>query len=456
MQPGQTPEPKRLVPLILYLLFFSVLNETMFNVSTPKIAEQFQLNAAGVSWVMTMFLVFFGIGSVIFGRLSDLYSLRLLIMIGVVIYAVGSILGFAVQFSYPLVVVARAIQGIGASALPALIFAAVARYFAAEARGRIFGLITSTVSVGIGLGPIIGGFVSGAFGWAYLFLIPLLSLLALPLISRELPAEPRRPGTIDLVGAVLVALTVGTLVLYLNVSTWYYLAAFLIFLAGFIVRIRTAAEPFIKPSLFANQRFRSGLIVGFSLFSVVIGNSFLVPLMLHSVHQFDTGQIGLLLFPGAISAVFFGPIAGTLADRRGNNLVMLIGLMLLSLSLVIMALLLGLSPLVVGGALLLSNIGFTLFQIALVNNVSQTLPEQDSGTGMGLFNLVNIISGAVGTALVGKILAGAWLDRALVPTFSHPNSAVYSNVLLGFTLIVVLCSLYYFSSYRTVAVKQPA
>jgi MFS transporter, DHA2 family, metal-tetracycline-proton antiporter len=61
---------KTIVPWILYLLFFSVLNETVFNVSTPKIAEQFSLSASGVGWVMTIFLVFFGIGSVIYGKLS--------------------------------------------------------------------------------------------------------------------------------------------------------------------------------------------------------------------------------------------------------------------------------------------------------------------------------------------------------------------------------------------------
>lgn len=102
-------------------------------------------------------------------------------------------------------------------------------------------------------------------------------------------------------------------------------------------------------------------------------------------------KIGLLLFPGAISAVFFGPIAGTLADRRGNTFVVLIGLLLLTARMVVMALLLGLSALVVGAALLLTNIGFTMFQIALVNSVSQTLPDHETGTG---------------TALVGKVLAG--------------------------------------------------
>src|SRR2546421_4441516 len=178
---------KKLVPWIIYLIFFAVLNETVFNVSTPMIAKQFSLTPSGVSWMMTIFMVFFGIGSVIYGKLSDIYSLRSLIIIGIVIYNVASIMGFALQFSYPLVIVARAIQGIGASAIPALVFVVVARYFAESERGKIFGFITSTVSLAIGLGPVIGGFVAGTFHWAYLFLIPLLILISIPFFRRELP-----------------------------------------------------------------------------------------------------------------------------------------------------------------------------------------------------------------------------------------------------------------------------
>ena len=66
----------RLLPWIIYLICFAVLNETVFNVSTPKISQQFNLSPAGVSWIMTIFLVFFGIGSVIYGKLSDIFSLK--------------------------------------------------------------------------------------------------------------------------------------------------------------------------------------------------------------------------------------------------------------------------------------------------------------------------------------------------------------------------------------------
>ncbi len=448
MSEQNTRSMKNIVPWIIYLIFFAVLNETVFNVSTPMIARQFSLTPSGVSWMMTIFMVFFGVGSVIYGKLSDLYSLRRLIIIGIVIYNTGSILGFALRFSYPLVVAARAIQGIGASAIPALIFVVVARYFADSERGKIFGLIMSTVSFGIGLGPVVGGFVASQLHWSYLFLIPVLILISIPPLVRILPEEPRREGTVDLPGAVLVALTVGALVVYLNFSKWYYLAGFLVVLGLFILRTLTATDPFIKPSLFRNTKFRNGVIVGFCLFSIVIGIFFLIPLMLNDVYGLDTSKIGLILFPGAISSVIFGPIAGTMADRKGNSFVVAIGLALLVASMVLMFFLLSVSALFVALAMLLTYVGFSLFQTAMINSVSQTLSGQEVGVGMGLFNLVGIISGAVGAAIVGKILDRGWLEISILHIASISKGYSYSNLMIVFALVVIFGGVLYLRSYR--------
>jgi DHA2 family metal-tetracycline-proton antiporter-like MFS transporter len=451
MEPAVNRE--KLKPWIIYLLFFAVLNETVFNVSTPKIAEQFGLTPAGVSWMMTLFMVFFGIGSVIFGKLSDLYPLRRLVVIGILIYNLGSVLGFFLQSSYPLVILCRGIQGIGASAMPALVFTAAARYFPASERGKVFGSLTSTVSLAIGIGPVLGGFVSESLHWADLFLIPLLILVSIPYFLKELPPEPPREGSLDLPGAILVALTVGALVVCLNFPRWIYLGAFLVFLTLFLLWIHRAPEPFIPPDLFKNARFRDGVIVGFLLFSVVLGVMFLVPLMLHEVHGLGTRDIGLVLFPGAISSVFFGPLAGSLADRKGNSFVVALGLTLLVSGMALMAMELGASFYIVGACMLFVYVGFSLFQTAMINSVSQTLTEKETGIGMGVFNLVGILSGAVGTAIVGKILAGRWMDFAFLPTLS--KGYAYGNLMLIFSAIVLLGGALYLQSYRQTEPARP-
>lgn len=434
---SKTPSQQPLVRWLTYLIFFAVLNETVFNVSTPKIAEEFGLNAAAVSWVMTIFMVFFGIGSVIYGRLADLYSLRKLIEFGTWLYCAGSILGFMVQDSYPLVILARGIQAMGASAIPALCFVCIARYVPEEGRGKVFGFITSIVSVSIGIGPVIGGFVSGQWHWAILFLMPLPTLIALPFLRRALPVEAGRPGRVDYVGAILVSATVGLLVLYLNFMQNVYLLGLGVAATALILWLRYAPEPFIDPALFRNVKFRNGVVVGMTLFSVVFGVFFLIPLMLTRVHLLSTDQIGLLLFPGAISAVYFGPVAGALADRRGNVYVVMIGVLLLAGSMAGMALTLGFTFWVVMFAMLANYVGFTMFQTAMINSVSQTLAPEQSGIGMGIFNLISIIAGALGTTLVGRILDGQWLNSGLVSLSRNADGFTYSDILVIMTIVVL-------------------
>ncbi|MEY4640186.1 MAG: hypothetical protein RLZZ227_180 [Pseudomonadota bacterium] len=442
------PARQPLVVWLTYLIFFAVLNETVFNVSTPTIAAQFGLSAAAVSWVMTIFMVFFGIGSVIYGKLADLYSLRRLIEFGTVLYCVASLFGFFVQDSYPLVVLARGLQAAGASAIPALCFVCIARYVPEEGRGKVFGFITSMVSVSIGIGPVIGGFVSGQLHWAILFLMPLPTLIALPYLRRALPVEPRRAGSVDYLGAVLVSATVGLLVLYLNFMQSAYLIGLVVTTIALVFWLRTAHEPFIDPALFRNIKFRNGIFVGMTLFSVVLGVFFLVPLMLTAVHTLSTDQIGMLLFPGAISAVWFGPFAGALADRKGNVFVVSIGVALLAGGMAGMALTLGFTFWVVLFTMLATYIGFTMFQTAMINSVSQTLPPEQSGIGMGIFNLISIVAGALGTTLVGRILDGRWLDSGLVSLSRNSAGFAYSDILVIFTLVVLAGGWVFYTTFK--------
>jgi MFS transporter, DHA2 family, metal-tetracycline-proton antiporter len=446
MQSSASRQP--LVRWLTYLIFFAVLNETVFNVSTPKIAEEFGLNAAAVSWVMTIFMVFFGIGSVIYGKLADLYSLRRLIEFGTWVYCISSLFGFFVQDSYPLVVLARGLQAAGASAIPALCFVCIARYVPEEGRGKVFGFITSMVSVSIGIGPVIGGFVSGQLHWAILFLMPLPTLIALPYLRRELPVEPGRAGHVDIIGALLVSGAVGLLVLYLNFVQNLYLIGLVVTTIAMVLWLRNARDPFIEPSLFRNIKFRNGIFVGMTLFSVVLGVFFLIPLMLTAVHTLSTDQIGMLLFPGAISAYWFGPIAGSLADKRGNAYVVWIGVALLAGSMTAMAMLIGFTFWVALVAMLANYIGFTMFQTAMINAVSQTLPSEQSGIGMGIFNLISIVSGALGATLVGRILDGKWFDSGIISLSRNAEGFVYSDILVVFTLIVLASGWVFHTTFR--------
>ncbi len=401
---------KKTLPWILFLIFFAVINETVFTVSVPVVQKEFGLTPTGVSWLMTTFIVFFGVGSAVFGRLSDLFSLRSLIMIGIVLYNVGSIVGFVGQSSYPVVLLGRGIQGIGCSAIPALIMVIVARYFAPEVRGQLFGSIGSVIAVALGLGPVIGGQVNEHFHWAWLFLIPLVTLVALPVLKNLLPAEERRPGGVDFIGASLMILGLGSLIIALTTPGWYWLPMGLVLMGAFVVRILRAREPFVDPTLFARLPYLAGVISALGVWALLIGFFFLTPLLLTELKGLSQQMISWVLFPGSISGVFFGPIGGRLADKRGNRFVLFLGMGLTVAGLVGAAFLLPFNEWFLSADFLFVYVGFSFLQTGLINGVSQTLPEHETGVGMGVFNLVGILAGAVGAALVAKGLEIKILD----------------------------------------------
>lgn len=455
---ASTSNIKKSVLWIYYVIFFAVLNESVFNVSTPSIAKQFGLDASGVSWVVTIFFIVFGMGTVIFGKLSDIYSVKKLIILGIVIYSSGSVLGFVLQNWYPGVILSRAIQGAGGSAIPALVFVMVARFFTAEERGNMFGVITSTVSFAIGIGPVLGGYIAGTFHWAYLFLIPLPVLAAIPFFQKLLPKEQRGAGKLDIVGAVLLGIVITMLILFTTETRWLYLLAAFAALVLFIVQIRRAKEPFVDPSLFANPLYRSGLIIGFLIFGTVMSVMFVIPLMLSKMYGLSTENIGLIMFPGAFSAVIFGKVAGNLTVKRGSHFVVYLGLALIALSLLVQSSSVGLWVWYIGTALIMMYIGFSFVQTALTESVTQILPLEQIGVGMGFFNMTSIISGAVVTAIVAKILEKAMLSFPLHPLLSDSRAYMYGNLILLLGIIVIVSALLYFTSFGKKAsqpVKEP-
>ncbi len=446
---------KKSVPWIYYVLFFAVLNESVFNVSTPSIAKQFELDASGVSWVVTIFFIFIGMGMVIFGKLSDMYSIKKLITIGIILYSFGSILGFVLQSWYPAVILARAFQGTGCAAIPALVFVMVARFFSAEERGKMFGIITSTVSFAIGIGPVLGGFIAGSFHWAYLFLVPLPVLVAIPFFQKLLPKEQRIACKLDIVGAALLGIVVSMLVLFTTESRWLYLLVALIALVLFIVQIRRVKEPFVDPALFSNPLYRTGVIISFLIFGSVISMLFVIPLMLSNIYGLSTESIGLILFPGAFSAVIFGRVAGNMTVKRGSHFVVYLGLILIALSLLLQSSSIGFWVWYIGAALVMMYIGFSFVQTALTESITQILPAHQIGVGMGFFNMAATLAGAVVTALVAKAIEQELFAFPFHPFISDTRAYLYGNLILIISLLVTGCVLLYFISFGKKA-PQPS
>lgn len=394
---------RRIVPLLCFIVFFSVLNGTMFNVAVPDIAEEFALSPAGVSWVITAYIVVFALAAVTYGKLADLHPVRNLITIGLVLFNTGAFLGFFAR-GYPLLLAARFLQASGGGAIPAMGMIVATRYFPPESRGRVLGAVASTVAFASGVGPVVGGLLAGNLHWRYLFLVSGATLAAIPLFRRLLPRDENPAGLFDRCGALLLGAAVTLLLLFVAQGVLWTLPAGSFALAAFAFHIRRAVNPFVPPELFASRHYSGGLLTVFPAVGTVFGMFFLVPLLLRQVHQLGTWEIGLVLFPGAMSAAVLGNIGGRLADRVGGPAVVRTGLALLVAGFLLLALFAGSPPWVVTALLVVTYAGFSFIHASLAKTVSLTLPRPQAGVGMGFYNLVFFTAGAFGAAVAGRLL----------------------------------------------------
>ncbi|WP_199617652.1 MFS transporter [Paenibacillus alkalitolerans] len=400
VQQNQQPG-KQIVPLLGCMLLFSVMNVTMFNVALPDIAGDLGITQSLAGWVVTGYAMVYAIGSLMYGKLADLFPLKTLMTIGISLFAAGSVIGF-LSDGYLWLLTGRLVQCAGASSVPALAMIIPARYFPQERRGAVIGVIASFIAFSSGVGPIVGGFVAGALHWKYLFLLSLGTLLVLPFLRKALPNEQRRAGSIDALGAGLLAASVAMLMLAITASNLVYAAAFAVLLSLFIARSLKSREPFISLSLFTQGPFRYAVAAQFLSASTGFSIMLLTPLLLKSTFQLTADWIGLVLFPAAMAAAVFGRVGGKLTDRYGSIPIMLIAASLMIAGFVSLSLLAGIAPWVVALCLILPNVGFIFMQSSVSKLVTLLLPRENIGSGMGIFSLAGFLAGAIGGTAATK------------------------------------------------------
>lgn len=416
------------------IVFLAVLNTTMFNIALPFIFQQFALTPSEASWVVVGYSAIFAIGSVVYGKLADLYPHNLLLTIGLSLFSLGSMIGF-LSSNYFLMIIGRIIQAGGGAAIPALAMIVSTHYFSIDKRGQVLGLIASIVALGTGIGPIIGGIITQYWGWKYLFLLPVLSVVAIPFINMYLPKEKTKEGSFDVIGAFLLTTFVVMMLFAINLHAYFLIAGVLSFYV-FTKHIKCVKTPLIQLDLLKNKVYRTLLLMGFLVFFSIMSSFFVLPLMFKEVNNLQAIMIGFVLFPGAITAAFLGSIAGKLSDRYGDVVVIQGALFLMILGFWMISTLVGHLPIIVALFFTFVYVGYSSIQASLASFVSKTLQQHEIGVGMGLYNLSFFLGGAFGVALAGR-----FLELNLQVNFNPFNNVaqyMFSNVFILLGLIGIL------------------
>ncbi|TVR03999.1 MAG: MFS transporter [Deltaproteobacteria bacterium] len=446
---GREASSGAILALLCGIVFLAVINGTMVNIALPFIGREFGVGESVYAWVVISFSLMFGIFSAVHGRLADLFGVRRLYLLGMMVLGLASLL---VAFAPDIVTLIgiRFVQGAGSAAMPALGPVIVSRVIPPEHRGAALGVILGSIGVAASIGPFLGGVVVQFFGWRAVFLLTATVLLAVPVAFRVLPRrldEVSSDERFDLSGALLLGVTAAVLMLSLTVlerfgAGWEF-GAMLVFGvlagAGFLLRIHVARSPFVPPSLFGDRRYAAMLGSGFCLNATRFGTVVLVPALLVEVHALAPIWIGVILLPGALCIALLSRRAGRLSDRMGSRRPVVVGAVGVLLGNMVTAASAGVSVVGVAVGMLLYGLGFAFMQSPLLSATSWIVPRAWAGTGTGLYMTIFFLGGAFGVSvsmtavsLQGPV-ATSWLGMSWLE-----GGAAYSNAMLCLSLLSIV------------------
>ncbi|WP_077212996.1 MFS transporter [Bacillus dakarensis] len=433
-------QENKLIVILGISTWFVVMNSTMFNIALPSILIDLSLNSSTVAWIVSANAIAFALSTLTFSRLSDFIPLTRLLLIGLVLFAVASVLGFYSNQFYVLLI-ARIVQAIGAGAVQGLGMIITSRYIPIERRGKAMAIIAAGASLGFGLGPVVGGVIIQYLGWHYLFMVTIFVIFLLPVFKKLIPKEIFKKGNFDLAGAVLTAVCVTGVLLFLSTFSYVILIGSLILLAVWWIYLNKKDVPFIQPYLLRNKQYAKLLTIGFTNFLLNFANLFLMPIILTSLFHKEPLEVGIMIFPGAILAVFAGKYLGKFIDTYGSMPIIFIGQGLLMTSSILFAFLSTLSPYYILFIYMFASIGFTMTSSALSNEVSRLLKREDLGSGMGILQLLQFVGAGIGATLSGILIT---LQEGFSPEI------VYRNIFFVLFFLLCIAGFTHLSYYRQV------
>ncbi|MBN1285705.1 MAG: MFS transporter [Anaerolineae bacterium] len=398
-------------------VLMSTLDGGIVNIALPTLEKQLNTDFPTVQWITISYLLVITATMLGAARLGDMYDKKKLYMGGLVLFTVGSFLCSQSPDVYWLIGF-RAVQGLGAVLMTALGNAIITEVFPASERGRALGMMGSVVSVGIALGPTVGGVLIGRFGWHSIFLVNLpVGVVAAFVVARVVPSltPHQREQRFDRVGALylLVTLLCYTLGMTIgqdagfddpNVSVLLVAAGGL--LALFLwIEASVIEQPMVDLSLFRNLLFGINLLMGLLVF-VVLSGLFIMPFFLTLVKGYPTEQVGLLIAVVPVAMGLVSPWSGNLSDRFGSRIISLVGLVIIAVAcLLISTLNEDITPLDYVLRLAPLGIGIGVFQSPNNSAIMGAAPRERLGVASGLLSLSRTLGQVSGMPLIGAIFA---------------------------------------------------
>jgi EmrB/QacA subfamily drug resistance transporter len=410
----------------LVIGFFMILvDTTIVAVANPAIKTALDPatpDLDNVVWVTSAYLLAYAVPLLITGRLGDRFGPRTMYLTGLAIFTLAS-LWCGLSTSLGVLIVARAVQGVGAALMTPQTMAVITRTFPPDRRGAAMGLWGATAGVAMLVGPLAGGLLVDGFGWEWIFFINVpVGIVGFVLAWMLVPRLETHPHKFDILGVVLSAVALFLIVFGLQegehydwgtirgpISVWSLIIAGVIVLGVFLwQQSRTRSEPLVPFELFRDRNFSiSNLAIASVGFSVTTMG---LPLMFFAqvARGLTPTQSALLMIPMAVFAGAFAQPAGRLLDRVDPRLLLVPGLVLVSISLLWYSAMTNMDTsiwmfLLPSALMGLGNAGMWG---PLATTATRNLPPRQAGAGAGIYNTTRTIGSVIGAAAMAAFMQG--------------------------------------------------
>jgi len=398
--------------------FMTAFDGSAVNLALPTIGLALKTSLSYIIWIPTVYLVAIAALETTMGRIGDLRGRRKLFLISFTVFSISS-LGSGLSYNISTLILTRILQGVGAAGIDAAGMSLLAQSYPALRRGRAFGIVTMCVYLGAFSGPLIGGILLEAFGWRSIFYVNVpVGIIAILLIIISVKKDAIIQDSsqhLDYLGAftfgsflvtLLVIMNSGDLALSMVES--YALYAYCIgSLIMFIYIEKKVIAPLIDLNLLTHNRlFASGMATALLNYMSAVGVTLLLSIYLQSVLGLSPIKAGLVLVAQMGMMVIASPIAGTLSDRVSARILSSAGMASKAVGLFLLSFLNTHSPLVsVWAPLILVGLGHGFFSSPNINSVMSSLGTNQYGVGSGALGTARTSGQAIGTALLGSVVA---------------------------------------------------
>ncbi|HZW00930.1 MAG TPA: MDR family MFS transporter [Candidatus Deferrimicrobium sp.] len=422
----ELPQERKIEILVGVLLvtFLSALDQTIVGVALPRIVGELGGTNELYTWVITSYLLTATITGVFYGKLSDIYGRRLMLLFGVSVFLLGSFLS-ALSWSMESLILFRGIQGVGAGAIFPISLAIIADLFTPRERGRYQGLFGAVFGVASIIGPLLGGWLTDNLSWHWIFLVNLpIGAVTLYIIYRYLPSVHGEQPTRDLdyLGGLVFAVGVVFLLLGLtnkqtadwtDVSVGGFLLIAAVLTPVFLFIESRVAEPIVPLELFRNRNYAVTILATFLAAIGFFGAVIFLPRWFQFVQGVSPTESGLQILPLLAGVIISSIAAGALVSRTGRFKWILTGaLAIMSVGILLFT---GLGartdlPLLWAWMFLAGlGVGPTLSVFTIV--IQASVPFSRLGVATGNLVFFRQIGGSVGLAVVGTIFAQSFASR---------------------------------------------